>query len=161
MAFLVSRRDGRFEIRESIATDRGPRARTLATFRVLTPDVLDQAAARAHGSFDAERVRARARALKAPVRRDTAAATARRLIGELHRGQSLPPVLTATLRNALPRTVHRDTTDAVEGAREWIGVDDAARGKALYDLLDLASHIPTRRRPAKLGFPRLSSSPGS
>src|ERR1035441_3245586 len=35
MAYVVPRRDGRFEIRESVQTERGPRCRTLANFAVL------------------------------------------------------------------------------------------------------------------------------
>jgi hypothetical protein len=52
MAYVVARKDGRFEIRESIATERGPRARSLANFSVLTVDVLGRAEMRATRPFD-------------------------------------------------------------------------------------------------------------
>ncbi len=156
MAFLVARRDGRFEIRESVATPRRPRARTLASFRTLTAAVLERAEARACATFDAERIRARAAELGVPQHLHAAGATARLLVAELRAGQRLPPALAKSLRQALPR-VRGGVPDALAGALEWIGVDDEARGRALYDLLDLASRVPTRRRDAKLAFPRFSS----
>lgn len=56
MAYVVPRRGGRFEIRESLHTAGGPRARTLAGFRVLTEQALDAAAQRAQRPFDREAV---------------------------------------------------------------------------------------------------------
>jgi hypothetical protein len=56
MAYVVARRSGRFEIRESLHTAKGPRARTLAGFSVLTDDVLSAAARRAQRPFDADGV---------------------------------------------------------------------------------------------------------
>jgi hypothetical protein len=56
MAYVVARRSGRFEIRESLHTANGPRSRTLAGFGVLTDDVLAAAARRAQRPFDAEAV---------------------------------------------------------------------------------------------------------
>jgi hypothetical protein len=60
MAYVVARRDGRFEIRESIVTERGPRARTLANFSALTEDVLQRAENRAARRFDRRAVTASA-----------------------------------------------------------------------------------------------------
>ncbi|HEY3758481.1 MAG TPA: hypothetical protein VGL37_01870 [Solirubrobacteraceae bacterium] len=56
MAYVVARRSGRFEIRESLHTAKGPRARTLAGFAVLSDDVLATAARRAQRPFDADAV---------------------------------------------------------------------------------------------------------
>ncbi len=56
MAYVVARRGGRFEIRESLHTANGPRARTLAGFGVLTDDIMAAAAKRAQRPFDAEAV---------------------------------------------------------------------------------------------------------
>jgi len=56
MAYVVPRKSGRFEIRESLYTPGGPRSRTLAGFRLLTDQVLDAAAQRAQRPFDAEAV---------------------------------------------------------------------------------------------------------
>jgi hypothetical protein len=52
MAYIVARKGGRFEIRESLYTPGGPRSRTLAGFRVLTDQILDAAAQRAQRPFD-------------------------------------------------------------------------------------------------------------
>jgi hypothetical protein len=56
MAYVVARRKGRFEIRESLHTANGPRSRTLAGFSVLTDDVLSAAARRAQRPFDSDAV---------------------------------------------------------------------------------------------------------
>jgi hypothetical protein len=67
MAYVVARRNGRFEIRESLHTPKGPRARSLAGFETLTDEVLETAAGRATRSFDADAVMASARRAGAPV----------------------------------------------------------------------------------------------
>jgi hypothetical protein len=164
MTYVVARPDHRpkgpgpvrYEIRESVSTPAGPRARTLATFRVLTEHVIAHAASRARRPFDAASVRARAAALGAPQHTHEAAASATALLAQLRLGESLPPALATELRRALPRT-RSAVPDSLESAVEWIGVDDAVRGRALRDLLDVASRIPPRPRPASLSFPRLSS----
>ncbi|MGQ0825349.1 MAG: hypothetical protein ACT4OX_10040 [Actinomycetota bacterium] len=152
MAFVIARADGRFEIRESRATDRGPRARTLVSFDVLTEDVLDVAVERARALIDRPAVRAKAVALGAPYARDRAAATMRKLIGQLRRGDRPPAALVSLLRAELPRAP-RSWPDSLDGAAEWIGRSDVARGDALRDLLALASAVPHRRRKDTLEFP--------
>jgi hypothetical protein len=67
MAYVVRRPKGRFEIRESLHTAAGPRARSLAGFAVLTDDVLARAAQRAQRPFDEETVVASGRRAGAPV----------------------------------------------------------------------------------------------
>jgi hypothetical protein len=169
MTYVVAKPDGatrggggggggptRYEVRESISTPAGPRARTLATFRVLTTRVLSEAAAKAQRPFDAAKVRARAAALGAPQRSHDAAASASALLAQLRGGEPLPPALVTELRRALPRRSN-EVPDSLQSAVEWIGVDDATRGRALRDLLDLASRIPSRPRPSACAFPRLSS----
>jgi hypothetical protein len=61
MAYVVARPKGRFEIRESLHTPDGPRARSLAGFDVLTDAVLAKAARRAQRPFDLEAVHRSAR----------------------------------------------------------------------------------------------------
>lgn len=168
MAYIVARPAGRsggsnrtgagarYEIRESVTTPAGPRARTLATFRILTADVIAHAAGRAQRSFDANTIRARAAALGVPRHEHAAATTAGALLAQLRAGETLPPALASELRRVLPRR-RAEVPDSLTGAVEWIGVDDDTRGRALRDLLDVASRIPARRRPADLSFPRLSS----
>ena len=67
MAYVVARPKERFEIRESVHTPKGPRARTLANFAVLTDAVVAAAQARATRPFDAVAVRAAAGRAGAPV----------------------------------------------------------------------------------------------
>ena len=67
MAYVVTRPKGRFEIRESLHTPDGPRARSLAGFDVLTDAVLVKAARRAQRRFDVAAVLASARRAGAPA----------------------------------------------------------------------------------------------
>lgn len=77
MAYVVGRRNGRFEVRESVHTPEGPRARTLAGFRVLSDEVLSQAARRAKRPFDAQKVLASAKRAGAQVKRGVGKGAAR------------------------------------------------------------------------------------
>jgi len=67
MAYVAGRRNGRFEIRESVHTPRGPRARSLAGFSIMTDDVIARAARRATRPFDAASVIASGRRAGARV----------------------------------------------------------------------------------------------
>jgi hypothetical protein len=67
MAYVVARPKGRFEIRESLHTPAGPRARSLAGFDILTGEVLAKAAQRAQRPFDVEAVLASGRRAGAPA----------------------------------------------------------------------------------------------
>ena len=156
MAFLVARKDGRFEIRESIATESGPRARTLASFRELDDEVLDRAAANARRAFDRRAIEARAWQLAVPRNANGASRAARALIGELRHGRFPAPSLARLLRDELP-TELRPTPDTIEQAYEWIGRSDSQRGLALRDLLNLADALPQRERPPRSSFPRIRS----
>jgi hypothetical protein len=155
MAFVVARPQGRFEIRESQFTGKGPRARTLASFRVLTTDVLAAASDRAHKYLDERAIRRRCAELGAPIADESAAQDARRLIAALRRGGHVGEPLAALLRRELqPGDVVPDTVD---GASEWIGRSDFERGRTIVDLLRLASMLPQRRRPDEISFPRIDS----
>jgi hypothetical protein len=155
-AARAGRRSVRYEIRESISTPKGPRARTLATFRVLTAEVLADAAGRALRPFDAEVIRARAAALGAPEHSNGAATSASALLARLRDGDRLPPALASELRRALPRK-RAEVPDSLESALDWVGVDDTARGRALRDLLEVASRVPAKSRASASSFPRISS----
>lgn len=117
MAFVVARRGGRFEIRESLHTANGPRSRTLVGFDVLSDDVLAAAARRAQRPFDAEAVIRSGRRAGARVRvassgasraRDRFVAASRGMAGAL--GQASPPAA---------------RTDAGVALRELLGFADA------------------------------------
>jgi hypothetical protein len=155
MAYVVARKGGRFEIRESRSTSRGPRARTLVSFRALDDDVIARARARARGRLDEAKIRARAAELAVPQRVDGAAATARRLIAELRRGEAVPPRLAAELRALLPEP-RGEMPDTLDDVMEWVGVDDVQRGRAARELHAFASAFPPTTRAEKpLDFPRL------
>ena len=153
MTYVVAKPRSRFEIRESALTERGPRARTLATFRQLDDVVLARARARAFKAFDAQAVRAAARRVGAPVVGDPVEQRARALLADLEAGHEVAPVLAALLRERLTSTAELD--DNIEAVVPWIGATPAQRGAALRDLLGLADRIPTRERPP-LAFPRLA-----
>ena len=57
MAFVVPTKRGEFEIRESRSTPKGPRSRTLATFKELNDEVIEKARAKAAKPPDAEDLR--------------------------------------------------------------------------------------------------------
>ena len=158
MTYVVQRtRHGepRYEIRESELTDRGPRARSLASFRVLDDAVLAQAKARALRPFDPNVVRRSARRVGAPVEdADRVERNTRALLGELVNGAGLAPALAALLRQVLPTGDVPD--DSVEAMLPWAGATASERGAALRDLLELGDRLPPRAR-APLAFPTLRS----
>jgi hypothetical protein len=162
MAYLYQRPDGRIEIREAHASERGPRSRTLVSFRgALTPEHLDRAEARATRPLDRAALRARARARGVPVREAGAAAAARSLLARLRRGDALDPDLAAVLREALAPHAAPAVPAALAEVSEWLGASDAERGEALRDVLRLYGTVadsrePVRQRPAP-GFPRFRS----
>lgn len=163
MAFVVERSPARrssarrFEVRESVTTDDGPRARTLATFTELDDVVLAKARARALRPFVADDVVASARRLGAPMAHEPAVERyARALIAEIEAGNRPPPVLAALLARSLAGAP--DIDDNVEAAAQWIGADADRRGEVLADLLELADAIPPgSRRPDRPTFPRIAS----
>jgi hypothetical protein len=145
MAFVVQKGE-RYEIRESRLTERGPRATTLATFRVLSDEVMRKAAARSTSpSFPAAAVRARAIELGAPVAAPAAHTAAQTLLGELSRGQRLAPAVEALLRSELgdPGPKVRGTLPELV---RWIGATDEDRGLALGDLLELTDALPVPKK---------------
>jgi hypothetical protein len=162
MAYLVRRAGGPLEIRETVATHAGPRARTLATFRgALTPEVLDLAAARARRPLDRAALEARAAALAVPVTARREDRAARELLAALRRGAAPDGVLVTLLRDALAPAPAAAVPAALADAAEWIGADAAARGRALRDLLRLSGRIAEsralRRERARERFPRFRS----
>lgn len=134
----MRRANGRFEIRESVHTPKGPRARTLATFRRLTEEALAHAASRSQRPFDARSVVAAARRAGAPVARGAAAA----------------PVGSAYRRFV---DSSRRMARSLEHAGSGKSVDP---GLALIELLGFAEQVrrsQPRRRSEPLRFPPLGS----
>jgi hypothetical protein len=164
MAFLSRRADGRVEIRETRRTLRGPRSRTLASFRgALTPDLLDAAEGRAGRALDRERLIERASELGIPTTLRRSDGPARALLAQLHSGVALDPLLAEALRQALDRAPEVPVPEGFAEVVEWIGAGDAERGHALRGLLRVSDRIASsrgaiRRRPARR-FPRFESRP--
>lgn len=164
MAYLYVRRSGRGEIRESRSTPRGPRSRTLASFRgALTEAHLDRAEAASAGGFDREAIRSRARALGIPVARSSADAEACELMARLRRGARVDPVLVGVLREQLASRASAPVPDDLADVIEWIGASDSERGEALRDVLRLYDTIARSREllhePAAARFPRFEVQP--
>ncbi len=146
-------------------TARGPRSRTLATFRgALTPEILERAERRATRPFVRERLLARAAALGVPVTLRREERAARELLGLLRQGASVDPVLKSLLKSALEASPAAAVPAPLAEVSEWIGVDAARRGETLRDLLRLSDRIvrsrpPLRERP-RVPFPRFASRRG-
>jgi hypothetical protein len=163
MAFVVPTRKGNYEIRESSSTDKGPRSRTLVSFRELTDEVIEKARAKAVKPPSAEELRRAARRAGAPVAREPVEQAARELIAELARGNRLDPTLRQILLEMLQRGYREDAaaSPAGEAARAvalWMAATPDERGRALFDLLLLADALPSGGRRGKpLRFPRLDS----
>jgi len=184
MAYVVARRSGGWELRESHATPRGPRSRTLAFFRSLTPDVIARAQRRSTRQLDAAELRRAAVRAGAPIPPASLAdGAAAELLAELAAGRPPRPTLGRLLLDGLE---HRDgglpqrkadprerdgelperdgrssgrLPDSVRAAAGWIAATPQRRGEALRDLLLLADRLPRRRRPPALVFPPLHSTP--
>jgi hypothetical protein len=103
MAYIVKKTSGRFEIRESVQTDAGPRSRTLADFPALNETVLDLARSRATTPFDDSKIRAGARKLGTPVE-EPQDQLARQLLRFMSRGHMPSPVHQKSLLRALQRS---------------------------------------------------------
>ncbi len=156
MAFIVIRRDGRFEIRESVSTPDGPRARTLATFRTLTDAVLDLAETRATRPFDRGRIEAKALAVGALRDSRETVRLAHHLLADLHTGRILPPALAGALARELAEA-SASLPDSLPPLADWFGATLRQRGDALRDLLRLTDRLPPGRRRRGKAFPRIAS----
>lgn len=149
MAFVTTGRNGAFEVRESRSTPMGPRSRTLATFRELDEATIRRVIERAEKGLDREdliQAALRAGASVAPAPADEAA---RALLRSLARGEAPSQKHRRLLLNAL--------SGDSNSAAEWLGTSHADRGEALRQLLLLSDAIPIRRRPLRIGFPRIDS----
>lgn len=136
MAYVVPRKGGRFELRESLHTPGGPRSRTLAGFRVLTEQALAAAAGRAQRPFDRDAVLRSAR--RAGARVQVASSGANRAHDRFLSGS-------------------RRMADAL--ARPTPPAERIDPGVALLELLGFADTIRASQPPrprAQLAFPPLA-----
>ena len=163
MAFIVPTKGGKFEIRESQATPKGPRSRSLASFSELNDETIEKAQAKASKPLDPDRLRRAARKVSAPVARRPADRAARELIAELGKGRRLDPNLRHMLLDLLEHGRREDRQpsrrhEASHEVAEWMAATPAEKGRALVDLLLLADALPSGGRVGKaLEFPRLDS----
>jgi hypothetical protein len=159
MAYIVGRKSGKWEIRESRATPRGPRSRTLATFSTLIPEVIERARARAAKPVDADELRRIALRAGAPVAQPAPDRAAGELIAELASGRQLRPVLRRLLLGALHANGDSPNDAVLQATAPWIAATPRQRGEALRDLLLLADRLPPPRTRSRARFPRVESAP--
>jgi hypothetical protein len=157
MAYVVRRPGDRWEIRESTVTPAGPRARSLASFRILSADVLDRAASKACRPFDRDRVVASAHRAGVSIDDAMPDRLARQLLAELGRGRIPAPGLCRLLMRSIAD--HWVGAGAAQELR-WLDASDEERGRALRELLDLGDRLPAQTR-GSLQFPPLKSTRGS
>lgn len=163
MAFVVPTKRGRFEVRESHATAKGPRSRTLVSFTELTDEAIEKARAQATTPSEPAELRRAARRAGAAVRQPPAERAARELISELAKGCRLDPHLRQILLELLENGYREDaepspSNEAARSTALWMAATPEERGKALVDLLLLADALPQGDRQGKpLRFPRLRS----
>jgi hypothetical protein len=158
MTYIVPRSTGTWEIRESHSTEAGPRSRTLATFRSLTPEVIERARERSTRRLDADELRKAARRAGAPVAAAASDRAAGDLLSQLAAGHRPRPLLARLLAKALSAEEGRPTGNA-EAAAAWIAASPERRGETLRDLLLLVDHLPPPRTRARPRFPRIASRP--
>jgi hypothetical protein len=156
MATIICRRDGRFEIRESVATVRGPRSTTLAIFSELSSDVLKRAGAKADRAFDAAAIKRRAEELGVPWSGPTSVADVRHVLARVAANE-VPPAFLAALKK-VTSTVEVSLSPTIEPMLHWIDKDDDERGRAVFELIELGDVIMRSRgggREGPLRFPIL------
>lgn len=158
----IRKQSDRYEIRECLVTPRGPRQLSLASFRgVLTPEILDEAEAKARKPLKRADLIARARRMGISVTTQRRHPEARSLLAALQRGAELEPTLVQLLEAALQRLESRAVPVHLEDAAEWIGQPERERGVALRGLLRTTDRILQSRPPLRVRkkkqFPRFSS----
>jgi hypothetical protein len=165
MAYVVTTHPGRFEVRESKVTEKGPRSRTLATFRELTDEVIEKVQASADKPPSAEELKKAALKAGAPIQDSELDEATKKALRRIASGDQPRPLLRRLLLDALrgdegseqPSSSANLVSDAARAASEWIGAAPEERALALRDLLELADALPIRPRPHEIGFPRLKS----
>jgi hypothetical protein len=138
MAYVVRRPRGRWEIRESVATDKGPRSRTLASFRRFTPAVVSRAVRAATRPVTGQDIHDAAE--RAGATNSAADDAARTLLAEVAAGRPPSPGLRRLMLGMLSDPPAHDPPGAE--AAEWFGASDEERAMAVRDLLDLVDALP-------------------
>ena len=165
MAYVVATKPGRYEVRESVGTPKGPRSRTLVSFREMTAETVQKAQAKAEKPPTAAELTRLALRAGAPVRGSELNEAASETLRRLASGEQPDPKLRRLLIDALSgqdlssqaSRSRSAISDAARSASQWIGVGSEDRANALRELLELADALPIRPRPHEIGFPRLRS----
>lgn len=175
MAYVVPRRGGKWDIRESRLTAAGPRSYTLASFKTLTSEVLRGAQAKAAKPLDASELRRKAVRAGAPVEPARADRAVAELLAEIDAGRQPRAALKRLLLDALgareadiAEHAAEPGMDGLDGyaaaasanaraAAAWIGATPKQHGDALRELLLLTDQLPRRARPERERFPRIDS----
>jgi hypothetical protein len=158
MAYLVARRSGAWDVRETRSSAAGPRSHTLATFRVLTPEVIERAIARSSKPLNPDDLRRAALRAGAPVAAHAPDRAAGELLADLAAGRTPRPALRRLLLAAL-QGEGGDTSDSARSAAEWVVATSRQHGEALRDLLLLSDRLPPGRAAGRPRFPRIESKP--
>lgn len=158
MAYVVARPGGSWEIRESRSTRAGPRSRTLATFRTLTPEVVEQARERSSKPLEPREVRSAALRAGAPIETTPSDRAARELLAALTAGQPPRPVMRRVLTAALGGEAAEGLSQNARAAARWVTATPRERADTLRDLLLLTDRLPPPRRRSRR-FPRIRSAP--
>jgi hypothetical protein len=158
--YATARRGGSWELRESVSTPAGPRSRTLASFRTLTPDVIERVRERSSRPVGAAAVRRVALRAGAPVAERDVDRAAGELLAALAHGRAPRAPLGALLADALGAGTARapEPSDSARSAAPWVAASLDERGDALRDLLLLADRLPPPRTLAtRPVFPPIDS----
>jgi hypothetical protein len=153
MAFIVPRKRGTWEIRETHSTPKGPRSTTLAGFRELNDEVIERAQSRSSKPLDAVDLRRLALRAGAPVAEPLVDTAARQLLSELSVGNQPQRGLRRLLADVIDSS-DGGLSDAARAAQGWVAATPEKRGKALRELLLLGDALPKRRRADRIEFPR-------
>lgn len=156
MTYVVPRTGGVWEIRESHTTASGPRSRTLATFKTLTPEVISRAQTRAGRPLEAGELRQAGRRAGAPVTPPAGDRAAGELLAEIAAGHRPRPALARLLVESLQAERTSPSSNA-QAAAAWVGASPRKRGDTLRDLLLLVDYLPHRGRRERPLFPRIES----
>lgn len=164
MAYVVATKPGRYEVRESVSTPKGPRSRTLVSFRELTAETIERVRDKSEKPPTSEELTRLALRAGAPVRSSELDSAASETLRRLASGEQPDPKLRSLLIDALSQesedqqaAPRKAISDAARAATQWIGVSSEDRANALRELLELSDALPIRLRPHEIGFPRLRS----
>lgn len=155
--YVVARKNGTWEARESSRTADGPRSRTLASFRELDRETIELIRQRLSGGLDEADLRRMAARAGAPVNAAPADQAGGELLRSLSRGERPRAAISKLLAESLGIGAE-PVSEAVRAMAGWIGASQRERSDALVDLLLLADHLPAPDRSGDTpGFPGIGS----